>query len=140
MVQELYLHLSLPGTQDAYDPTRAWCRWCLRVLQNLTEDERRRRRRQPGQLPPGVKSTSASRLSPDEEAALHEFERQLQDCVDRVPEQNRMVLNLHLQGRDLKAIAEQLGIPYGTAGSHLSRARSQVRQCLEFKGYHGGTR
>jgi RNA polymerase sigma factor (sigma-70 family) len=137
-LQDLYLHLTQREVQQAYDASRPWLRWSLVVLRNRMNDERDRRARRPAQLEPG--SEGAGALTTDEEVAFHEFERELQDCVNRVTQPFREVLELHLIGLDLTTIAERLNIPYGTAGGRLSRARQQVRDCLEEKGYQGGNR
>jgi RNA polymerase sigma factor (sigma-70 family) len=137
-VQDLFLHLSQSNVQEAYDSTQPWLRWCLAVLRHRIEDERRRRGRRPAQLQQEAETSRSRDLSPEEEAALHELERELQECIDRVAEPYRTVLTLHLAGLDLTAIAERLGIAYGTAGARLHHARQQVRECLEAKGLDGG--
>jgi len=66
----------------------------------------------------------------------------LDTILDRMPEELRTVLVLHeLEGLQVKQIAELVGIPVGTAGSRLRRAREAftavakiVRARLEFSG------
>jgi RNA polymerase sigma-70 factor, ECF subfamily len=61
-----------------------------------------------------------------------ESEQLLLDCLDKLDDQSRTMLELHYWG-DLKVreIAVVLGVPKGTVQSHLKRDREKVRKMME---------
>ncbi len=114
--------------------------WLLRISANLCYDALRREKRHP--------TTFIDDLAPSEEAPLpdpsmtpeqiaerRELERAVQDCINALPPDQRMVLVLSdIEGFDYQSISEQLETALGTVKSRLSRARSSIRECLQSVG------
>lgn len=66
---------------------------------------------------------------PGEEPTLHEL-------LMRLPERDRLPLSLmYASDMPLERIAAVLGVPVGTAGSRISRARKKLKAILEQEGY-----
>jgi RNA polymerase sigma-70 factor (ECF subfamily) len=64
----------------------------------------------------------------------HELAASIQNCLDRLPEEMRMVVVLcDVQGLDYAEIADARNIALGTVKSRLSRARARLRDCLQDK-------
>ena len=47
------------------------------------------------------------------------------------PEQRALLRRYYLESRSVSEIASELGIPDGTVKSRLSKARNELRRCLE---------
>jgi len=112
----------------------AWGVWLRRIAMNIGRDHLKRRR-----LPvePLVLPTGEERLledpgdSPDRIIVQSELLITVRRAIDRLPEEHRLVVTLHhLEGMEVKDIAEVLGIPVGTVKSRLSRARGVLRDLL----------
>ena len=70
-------------------------------------------------------------LGPDQIAELAERGRMLQRMIDDLPEDRRRLWGLvHEDEMDLRAVAEELGIPLGTAKSRLHNALRKLREEL----------
>ncbi|MEO8857236.1 MAG: sigma-70 family RNA polymerase sigma factor [Burkholderiaceae bacterium] len=70
--------------------------------------------------------------------AAHEVAFDLQRCLLRLPEGQRVVLLLvTLEDMPYEAVAKVLDIPIGTVMSRLSRARSRLRTLMEGAPEHG---
>ena len=117
--------------------------WLLRIVTNACYDELRRRKRRPAAsldalsvVPEGPDAESEAALmskdeSPEDHAERHELARQIQRCLDRLPEDMRAVVVMSdVQGMDYAEIAEAIGAALGTVKSRLSRARARLRDCL----------
>jgi RNA polymerase sigma-70 factor (ECF subfamily) len=118
--------------------------WLLRIVTNACYDELRRRKRRPEA---SLDALTDAESGPDEEAevslvAQHEppeaaaeraeLGRAIQDCLDRLPAEFRVVAVLaDIQGFDYQEIAVALDKPLGTVKSRLARARLRLRECLE---------
>lgn len=115
--------------------------WLLRISANLCYDAIRRDKRHP--------TTSIDDFAPDEEemplpdpsmtpeqvAERRELQRAVQDCINALPPDQRMVLVLSdIEGFDYQSISEQIDTALGTVKSRLSRARSSIRECLQSVG------
>jgi RNA polymerase sigma-70 factor, ECF subfamily len=128
-VQQLGLRLSLDNVQAQYHPDRLWVAWASTILHNIVRDlQRQRQRHRAREQHPDDLDTLPDPLPP---AESYEFQESVRNCLDRLSEERRQVLLLSMDGWTLQEIAEELDIPYGTAGSRLSRAREQMRECLE---------
>ncbi|TMR25084.1 RNA polymerase sigma factor [Nonomuraea zeae] len=124
-----------------YDPARAGVRaWLYGIATNLIGKHRRLEARTlralgrwgPEGDAPGHEDTVALRVSaqslrPELAAALAELDRRDRDVL----------LLVALAGLSHDEIATALGIPYGTVGSRLSRARKKLRALLGEVVVHG---
>ena len=118
--------------------------WLLRIVTNACYDELRRRKRRP--------ATSLEDLAPETEDGEPEVEAWLatpadgperlteraelvgaiQDCLDRLPDEFRVVAVLaDVQGCGYDEVALAIGKPLGTVKSRLARARARLRDCLQ---------
>ncbi|MBO3749832.1 RNA polymerase sigma factor [Streptosporangiaceae bacterium NEAU-GS5] len=118
----------------SYDPSRAAVRaWLYGIATNLIGKHRRLEARtlqalgrcRPDTDTPGHEDTVAVRVSaqslrPELAAALAELDRRDRDVL----------LLVALAGLSHDEIAAALGIPYGTVGSRLNRARKKLRALL----------
>jgi RNA polymerase sigma-70 factor (ECF subfamily) len=116
--------------------------WLLRMVTNTCYDELRRRKRRPTTPLEPLDNDDDEIESPrwladdqptPEEAMEHaELERAVQDCIEGLPEEFRMVVIMaDLQGLDYQEVAIATGKPLGTIKSRLARARLRLRDCLQ---------
>jgi len=118
--------------------------WLLRIVTNACYDELRRRKRRPeasldamtdadsGPEEEGAASLVSQHELPETAAERAELGRAIQDCLDRLPVEFRVVAVLaDVQGYDYQEIAVAVGKPLGTVKSRLARARLRLRDCLE---------
>ncbi|MEU6779977.1 RNA polymerase sigma factor [Nonomuraea angiospora] len=117
-----------------YDPARANVRaWLYGIATNLIGKQRRLEARtlralgrcgpepaSPGHEDSVARRVSAQSLRPELAAALAELDRRDRDVL----------LLVALAGLSHDEIATALGIPYGTVGSRLNRARKKLRALL----------
>jgi RNA polymerase sigma factor (sigma-70 family) len=114
--------------------------WLARIVTNTCYDELRRLKRRP--------STSLEDLThedsndeapiaddaPTPEQALQqkELQRAIQACIDELGDEQRVTLVLSdVEGLSYQEIADQTNTQAGTVKSRLSRARANVRGCLQ---------
>ncbi len=72
--------------------------------------------------------------APLEELAHHEELDALRQCIGQLREKKRqMVVLCDLEGLSYADISEQLGVPMGTVGGTLHRARRDLRDCVELR-------
>ncbi len=118
--------------------------WLLRIVTNACYDEVRRRKRRPES---SLEAMTDLDLEPEDEGAARfdsqpelpetaaeraELGRAIQDCLDRLPLEFRVVAVLaDVQGYDYQEVAAAVGKPLGTVKSRLARARLRLRDCLE---------
>jgi len=109
----------LPGTN-----VRAWL---LTIMTHLFLDQLRRK-----QIVSEVASLDALEIAADPPVPeLRVTTEELQAAVAELPEELRAVVRLHdLEGLGYRAIAERLGIPMGTVGTRLARARARLHTVL----------
>ena len=121
--------------------------WLLRIVTNACYDELRRRKRRP--------ATSLEDLTPDTEDGESEVDAWLathadgperlseraelvgaiQECLDRLPDEFRIVAVLaDVQGCGYDEVSQAIGKPLGTVKSRLARARARLRDCLQRHG------
>jgi len=118
--------------------------WLLRIVTNACYDELRRRKRRPAA---SLEAMLDSELEPEDdgsfpreptptrpEPALEraELSRAIQDCLNRLPDEFRVVAVLaDVQGYDYAEISAAAEMPLGTVKSRLARARLRLRDCLQ---------
>lgn len=114
--------------------------WLLRITTNLCYDELRRRKRRPAQSfedLPEAESADGPALpdpaeTPEQIVQRGELNTAIQDCINGLNEDQRVVLVLSdVQGYSYDEIASMIATPQGTVKSRLSRARLNVRRCLQ---------
>ena len=117
--------------------------WLLRIVTNACYDELRRRKRRPAAslealtvVDTGPDADSEASLvshdeSPEEATQRHELAREIQTCLDSLPDDMKSVVVMSdVMGMDYNEIADSTGAALGTVKSRLSRARARMRDCL----------
>ncbi len=118
--------------------------WLSRIVTNACYDELRRRKRRPSV---SMDELGSETIQPDEtadgflpsgqegpEAAAMrgELADAIQDCLDDLPDEFRVVAVLaDVQGYGYQEVAQVVGKPLGTIKSRLARARARLRDCLQ---------
>ncbi|MCJ7534821.1 MAG: sigma-70 family RNA polymerase sigma factor [Anaerolineales bacterium] len=116
--------------------------WLLRIVTNACYDELRRRKRRPiTSLEPvddaGDEIESPHWIAdpgelPEDNVVRSELGHAIQNCLDQLPEDFRVVVVLvDVQGLDYLEAAGVIGTPLGTIKSRLARARNRMRECLQ---------
>ncbi len=118
--------------------------WLLRIVTNACYDELRRRKRRPATsfddlVAEGDDSESDSLEwipsgdeTPESAAQRADLARALQDCLDALAPEFRVVAVLvDVEEYNYKEAAEVVGTPLGTIKSRLARARAELRDCLQ---------
>ena len=105
--------------------------WLYRLATNEALQHLRRKKRQTAQpLVAEPSANDANRLMESEKIQL------LQAALSRIDPELRAILSLkEEQGLCYRDIAESIGIPEGTVGSRLNRARKELRNELEKLGW-----
>ncbi len=112
--------------------------WLMRIVSNTAYDLLRARKRRATDsledLPMEqeyITHLTDRAESPHERAERRELAELLEEAIDSLPEDQRLVLLLSdVEGYSYDEIAEILEIPVGTVKSRLSRGRSKVRDYL----------
>lgn len=118
--------------------------WLFRIVTNACYDELRRRKRRPASSlealvedaglpePDGSADLFTNPELPEAAAERADLTRALQDCLDRLPDDFRVVAVLaDIQGYDYREVSAAIGKPLGTVKSRLARARARLRDCLQ---------
>lgn len=116
--------------------------WLLRIVTNSCYDELRRRKRRPTTPLEPLDSEDEEVESPywladpneqpDEAAERIELGQAIQDCLNGLPDEFRVVVVLvDVQGMDYQEASGMMDIPLGTIKSRLARARMRLRECLQ---------
>lgn len=113
-----------------YDPARPFAPWIYQIARNVARnrlDGRARRRTEP--LP--EEGLEAGTGDPGSELERAEIRRRVDSAVAGLPERQRTVFRLlDVEGYSAGEVAEMLGLTSGTVRSHLSHARSTLRDEL----------
>jgi RNA polymerase sigma-70 factor (ECF subfamily) len=118
--------------------------WLLRIVTNACYDELRRRKRKPTtSLEPmddsGNEIESPHWIAdpgelPEENIVRAELGNAIQNCLDKLPADFRVVAVLvDVQGMDYLEAADVIGKPLGTVKSRLARARSRMNLILKYE-------
>jgi RNA polymerase sigma-70 factor (ECF subfamily) len=116
--------------------------WLLRIVTNACYDELRRRKRHPTTALEPLDQDDEEIESPDwltdpgdrpEDAAERaELQAAIQNCLNGLPDEFRLVAVLvDIQGLDYQEASQVIGKPLGTVKSRLARARLRLRDCLQ---------
>ncbi len=113
--------------------------WLMRIVTNVCYDQIRYKSRRPASSledltenpgPDSVKLVNGAER-PEEHVLRDELNDLLQIGINRLPEEQRVVLVLNdVQGFSYQEIADITGQPLGTVKSRLSRARRRLRDYL----------
>lgn len=123
--------------RDRFEPGTNFQAWMSTFVRNVAKNElRKRARRQTTSTDPALLDASragaASGRSADERLDPEEFDERLLAGLRELSEVPRACLLLRtLRELSFAEIAELLGVPEGTAMSHVHRARLALRQKLE---------
>lgn len=132
----LIAYRSLPGFRNG-----SFKSWLIRIATNACYDEFRRRKRHPV-APIETEDRSEEnliarydwpvpQLSPEQWIMQHEFEQTIQQALNMLdPDQRVVVVLADLQEMDYLEVAQVLRIPIGTVKSRLARGRRVLRQLL----------
>jgi RNA polymerase sigma-70 factor (ECF subfamily) len=105
--------------------------WLFRILRNAFLDQRRRAGRNPIQAsnePVDYEVAVNDGRDPDQLRQLQA--RELDAALEALPEEQRSVVLLDLEGFGEQEIADVMGCAPGTVKSRLFRARAALRTCL----------
>jgi RNA polymerase sigma-70 factor, ECF subfamily len=114
--------------------------WLLRIVTNACYDELRRRQRRPASSLDGLENVTLrpdpdlnpAPESPEQHAQRRELHQAIQDCLDGLPDDQRVVAVLvDVEEYAYQEIVAMTGLPLGTVKSRLSRARARLRDCLQ---------
>jgi RNA polymerase sigma-70 factor (ECF subfamily) len=116
--------------------------WLYRVTANACRDELRKRQRRcnvsmeemiassPANMP-----VADSDYSPEETVQRREVQRQVQDCLNELTDDHRLILVMReIQGLSYEEIAGVLQCSLGTVKSRISRARNALKEKMKRKG------
>ncbi|WP_224247459.1 RNA polymerase sigma factor [Hyalangium gracile] len=132
---DLFQETCLRGFQKraSYKQGTNFLAWILTILRNCFIDRFRSRSRERS-ADVSAEEVQERVAAPEQEAQprwAHIGPEQLQEAVEKLPEQFRLVYQLHaLEKRSYNEIAAQLGIPKDTVGTRLIRARRRLKELL----------
>ncbi|MBX3272637.1 MAG: sigma-70 family RNA polymerase sigma factor [Sandaracinaceae bacterium] len=126
---------------DRFEPGTNMKAWLFRILTNTFINKYRRKSRERKALEgsfaepvgDGVMSRAAMRCltDPVSEAQRSLIHREIQDALDALPDEYRMMIVLaDIEELSYKEIADALGCPIGTVMSRLHRARKKMQKRL----------
>ncbi len=119
---------------DEYTPGGSFVAWMSQIVRfvALNEGRKEQRRRTHGMDPETLASMTMSESTHSGGGAEGELDVQVQEAIDELPEAARVCLVLRtVREMSYADIAVSLGIPEGTAMSHVYRARKALREKLQ---------
>ncbi|MEO6714068.1 MAG: sigma-70 family RNA polymerase sigma factor [Mycobacteriales bacterium] len=126
VLQDVYLraYRALPSFRGEAAPGT----WLYRIAYNVCIDELRRRQRQPRIPLDEMYDEPHDGVDPGDEAAMR---GDVAIALEALPmDQRAAVLLVDVHGFDYARAGEILGVPAGTVGSRVSRARATLRESL----------
>jgi RNA polymerase sigma-70 factor (ECF subfamily) len=120
----LYQRGALPDAPEA---------WLITVAMNLFRNDRGSRRRRQRLL---TEARAANVLAegdrlPDDQVVAEETRVRVRAAIDRMPERERRLLLLSVEGFSYREIADSLGLHEASVGTLLARARRRFRALYE---------
>ncbi|MDL4813590.1 RNA polymerase sigma factor [Actinomadura opuntiae] len=130
------------GKRDRFDPERGSLRaWLLGIATNLVGQHRRKEARRYRALARAKGDAPAAGSHEDRvvtEVAARRMRPQLARALAALsPEERDVVLLVALGDLSYDEVAEALGIPPGTVGSRLSRARRKLHDAIRPEAFRG---
>jgi RNA polymerase sigma-70 factor (ECF subfamily) len=111
------------------DPAR-FRSWLVRMVWRMALDRRRSDQRRSAR---DVEHGNLHGGSPTDTMVSEERAQMLWEAIDALPEKLRSVIVLaSIEGHDVAAVAQLLGIPQGTVKSRLFLARKQLKERLQW--------
>jgi RNA polymerase sigma-70 factor (ECF subfamily) len=106
--------------------------WLHRILVNTAKDRLRRRQVRAAQaLDEWATPVLSEARQPDDHASEHEHHQAVREAVNALPEHLRKpLIATVLDGYSYQQAGELLGIPPGTVGSRVHKARQELSQAL----------
>jgi RNA polymerase sigma-70 factor (ECF subfamily) len=101
--------------------------WILQIAKNQIIDNFRAKR----PLPSSDKVETAVAATDVRDDELRERTDALRDCLNGISTELSTVIRARLLGKAYDEIATELEIPLGTAHSRFSKAKDQLRRCVE---------
>jgi RNA polymerase sigma-70 factor (ECF subfamily) len=124
--QEVFLRLH--RSLGKVDETRDLASWLYRVTVNVCNDAFRNRR---ATLPIEKAGVLASAVDPEQESEANQTRRLVTEALARLPEKQRAAVVLReIEGLSTAEVAGILGASEMTVRSHISLARTKLRQWL----------
>ncbi len=121
---------------DAYDVSRPFEPWIMRICGNTARDIRRREIRHPAPVDDEVLDDIAGQeAEPSDLIAAGEKLEALGECKAGLDEQGRKVVALFSVGFTLSETGEALDAPKSTVQRWLAGAIEQLRRCMKSKGF-----
>lgn len=108
-LKEKLLSISPPPRQAA---------WIWRVARSTCVDLQRKRANNYSPLPEDFDA-------PDEDLTLHDT---LHELIAQLPEPNRTIVTLHLEGYDYQEIGQRVGMTKNNIGVRLMRIKEQLKE------------
>jgi RNA polymerase sigma-70 factor (ECF subfamily) len=114
-----------------YDRNRKFSTWMYRVALNVAIDFRRRQRWRQNEAKrlQGDPASEPGRGTHDD--LEQEQLRQLHELLERLPDADRALLLLHLEGNSHREIGEVVGISESNVGTRLARLRKSLRESVQ---------
>ena len=124
-----------------YDPRWKVRTWLGRVVANCCVDHYRRRLRQGRRPDPAPGESDGRAGSPEEDYAVAERRRLLQEAMLALPLETRLVLSLHyVEELSVAEVARVRGMGKESVKGHLKRGRAALRKRLGRLGLNGANR
>jgi len=116
---------------ESFDESRAFGPWIFTIVTRMSLDVARRKGRFPEDPIDRIDNGSFA-AGPDRLAESNEIRHRIDEAIESLPGMQRVVARLWLVEQfDHAEIAEMTGLSEGTIRSHLSHARSKLREKLE---------
>src|SRR5262249_22254455 len=113
--------------------------WLVTILLNCWRNEQRAARRRPAEVALADIDAASTAPGPEALAALRDDTDRLMTLVNALPERRRLaVLLRHVGELTYDEIADVLGVPEGTAKSHVSRGVRALREAADRAGLKPG--
>ncbi len=140
LAQDTFIRMyqALPGFRG----DSSFATWLYRIAANACRDELRKKQRRRNvsmdemiEASPANIPTAASEYSPEEAVQRQEIRHQVQECLNRLSDDHRLILVLReIQGLSYEEIAGLLDCSLGTVKSRISRARNALKERLKEQG------
>ena len=107
--------------------------WLITVAMNLLRNDRGARRRRQRLLAEAhmAEALADGNPLPDDQVVAEETRARVRAAIDRMPERERRLLLLSVEGFSYREIADGLGLHEASVGTLLARARRRFRALYE---------
>ena len=124
---------------EKYHGDCAFETWVYRIAANCCIDYLRKKKRDRSESIEPLREQGFDPPDPkpgtEEQAAAAEEQRELRECIARLPEDQRDALVMtQLEGVSYETAAERLGVSEGTVKSRVNRAKAKLKEWLSENG------